>query len=316
MAVLRLPFVYLGLSRDLWRESLVAYLSVERGLGSTFFVIPFRGRPGRQKDGPAPARRGAGYGADDIEPELRELAACAEVGLHGIDAWCDAAAGRVESTRISRSTGCQELGVRMHWLYFDERSHRLLEDVGFSYDSTVGYNETIGFRAGTLQVFRPLGADHLMELPLHVMDTSLFYPDRLNLGFGVARGRIAELAERATQFGGELTFNWHDRSIAPERLWKDFYVDTLNELKSRGAWFPTASQAVTWFRARRSAKIECLTAPEGSIRIRVTFSNRATGPGLRLRVHRPAGAAGTSVSNGRSSFVDLPLQDGEMTLAV
>ena len=32
-----------------------------------------------------------------------------------------------------------------------------LEKAGFSYDSTVGYNETIGYRAGTAQVFKHPG---------------------------------------------------------------------------------------------------------------------------------------------------------------
>ena len=40
----------------------------------------------------------------------------------------------------------------------------------------VGYNETVGFRAGTSQVFAPIGTKHLLELPLHIQDTSLLYP--------------------------------------------------------------------------------------------------------------------------------------------
>ena len=44
------------------------------------------------------------------------------------------------------------------------------------YDSTIGYNETVGYRAGTTQPYRPLAASRLLELPLHVMDTALFYP--------------------------------------------------------------------------------------------------------------------------------------------
>ena len=49
------------------------------------------------------------------------------------------------------------------------------------YDSTVGYNETIGYRAGTSQVFKHPDVDHLLELPLHIMDTALFYPSYMNL---------------------------------------------------------------------------------------------------------------------------------------
>ena len=62
----------------------------------------------------------------------------------------------------------------MHWLYFDSQAPLALEKAGFSYDSTLGYNETIGYRSGTTQVFKHPNTDHLMELPLHIMDTALF----------------------------------------------------------------------------------------------------------------------------------------------
>ena len=47
---------------------------------------------------------------------------------------------------------------------------------GATYDSTIGYNETVGYRAGTTQVYKPLEMTRLLELPLHVMDTAMFYP--------------------------------------------------------------------------------------------------------------------------------------------
>ena len=40
-AALKLPFVYLGLAKDFWRDFDDRYLEMEKGLRSTFFVIPF-----------------------------------------------------------------------------------------------------------------------------------------------------------------------------------------------------------------------------------------------------------------------------------
>lgn len=315
-AACRLPFVYLGWVKDFWREALVAYARIEQGLGSTFFVIPFRGRPGRRDQGTAPAARGAKYGAEDIAGELNELvAAGCEVGLHGIDAWRDATAGREERDRIQVDTGRRELGVRMHWLYFNERSHSVLEAAGFSYDSTVGYNETPGFRAGTAQAFKPLGATRLMELPLHIMDTSLFYPDRMNLGFDEARRKIDEIIDCVVRGGGVLTINWHDRSIAPERLWGEFYQTLLDNLKTRGVWFPTASAAVEWFRKRRAVGLEMLPAGSGRLRVKVSSGADCGSPGLRLRVHRPVAPASSGKTPGESYF-DMPLREGEMEFAI
>src|SRR2546425_2088062 len=150
-AALRLPFVHLGLARDFWYE-FDRYLEIESGLRSTFFVIPFKNCPGQSAAGQAPQIRASSYAARDIADHLRRfvLAGC-EVGLHGINAWLDSSKGREELDEIARITGVQGIGVRMHWLYFDDHSPLALEKAGFSYDSTMGYNETVGYRAGTSQ---------------------------------------------------------------------------------------------------------------------------------------------------------------------
>src|SRR6185436_8281772 len=124
------------------------------------------------------------------------------------------------------------------------------------YDSTVGYNETVGYRAGTGQVYKPLQTTRLLELPLHIMDTALFYPSRLSLGPAEDRELVAGIVDNARKFGGCVTVNWHDRSIAPERCWGEFYAELVDELYSKGAWLATAAEAVSWFRNRRAAKFE------------------------------------------------------------
>ena len=69
----------------------------------------------------------------------------------------------------------------MHWLCFDAQSYRRLDEAGYDYDATCGFNDAVGFKAGTTQVFRPLDAERLLELPLHVQDTALFYTGRLHM---------------------------------------------------------------------------------------------------------------------------------------
>src|SRR5262249_49925914 len=265
-AALALPFVHLGWARDFW-SGFDRYLEIERGLGSTFFVIPMKRDPGRTLDGPAPRLPASAYGVADIADQVRRIAAAGgEIGLHGIDAWLGSARGASERAAIAHATGTPPSGVRMHWLYFDEQAPARLEDAGFGYDSTFGYNEAVGFRAGTLQAFKPLTARQLLELPLHVMDTALFYPSRLGLTPAAARDVVFQLVDQAERHGGALTVNWHDRSLAPERLWEGFYVDLVDELKRRRAWFPTAAEAVAWFNRRRSAAFDSARPGEPSLR--------------------------------------------------
>jgi len=267
-------------------------------------VIPFSNKAGNKSSGPAPSIRAARYGAQDIADAIHKLtAAGCEMGLHGIDAWMDSSKGRQELDEIRRVTRTSEVGVRMHWLYYDQQSPVVLEQAGAAYDSTIGYNETVGYRAGTTQVYKALNTDHLLELPLHIMDTSLFYPSHLDLSRQQAKSVVRPMLDNAVRFGGTLTINWHDRSLSSERLWGEFYSDLIQDLKSRGAWFSTASQATAWFRKRRSAEFETDSSPTGAIRARVAVDQRDNLPALRLRIHAPR-TLGSISAPGSDSYVD------------
>ncbi len=298
-AALKLPLVHLGLAKDCWQDFDDRYLEVEKGLGSTFFVIPFKNYAGKTSDGPAPSFRASAYSARDIASTIQRLqSAGCEVGLHGLDAWLDDSRGHEELEEIRRLAEVSEIGVRMHWLYYDQQSASTLEKAGAIYDSTVGYNQTVGYRAGTTQVYRPLDTSQLLELPLHVMDTALFYPAYLGLSREQARERLGQMGDNAVEFGGCLTINWHDRSLAPERLWDASYCDLVEELKSRGAWFSTAGQAVSWFRKRRSVVFETDCSEPDAVRARVAIDHADGLPALRLRIHnaRNTCALGCSTS--------------------
>ena len=286
IAAIELPLVHLGLAKDFWRDFDQRYLEIEEGLPSTFFVIPRKNYPGRRVDGSAPALRAASYEARELADTICRLrAAGCEVGLHGIDAWIDSSTGSAELEEVCRLTGVAEAGVRMHWLYYDEKSPATLEKAGAAYDSTIGYNETVGYRAGTTQAYKPLGAEQLFELPMHAMDTALFYLSYLGLSPRKASARLRQLADNAVQYGGCLTINWHDRSLAPERLWGGCYRQLIQELKNRGAWFATGGQAVAWFRKRRSVIFESGCGERGAVRAKVMSHEDNNLPGLRLRTH-------------------------------
>ena len=288
LAALKLPLIYLGWSKDYWREFADRYRKLEQEFRSTFFIIPFRNRPGMAVNGAAPAFRASGYGAQDIADAISDLVADGhEIGLHGIDAWTDSSMGREELREIQRVAGSGPSGVRMHWLYFDANSPKKLEEAGATYDSTCGYNDAVGYRAGTTQVHKPLSATHLLELPLHVMDTALFYPSRMELSPAQADSVLNQIQENAARFGGVVTVNWHDRSVAPERLWVAPYRDLLASMKGRGAWFATASEAVTWFCKRRSATFELDQAKPGTVRLNLPAGNSDGLPALKLRSYQP-----------------------------
>ena len=116
------------------------------------------------------------------------------------------------------------------------------------------------------------------------------------------------MVDNAVQFGGSLTINWHDRSIAPERLWDACYRDLVQDLKNRGAWFSTASQAISWFRKRRSAAFETQCIEPGAVRAKVTVDHGDNLPGLRLRIHKARESSGIG-AHGSEDYVDMAIDE-------
>jgi hypothetical protein len=313
-AALSLPLVFAGLAKDFWNQ-LDRYPKLERDLASTFFVIPTKGDPGVDSHGRTKEKRAARYSLTDIADDLKKLlSANSEIAVHGIDAWRDSAKGRNERERIQEITGAGDIGVRMHWLYFNSQAPLTLEKAGFSYDSTVGYNETIGYRAGTNQVFKHPNVDHLLELPLHIMDTALFYPSYMNLSDEQAVAAMLPLIENATRFGGVLTINWHDRSLGPERLWGNAYATLLHDLRARTPWFATAAQTVAWFRKRRATSFANVTQDE-NIRVQPAADSTAADlPPLTVRVYN-GGASKHNLGHSRSAvFEDFTLDKSDQVL--
>ncbi len=283
-AAASLPFVYLGWARDFW-DPFSWYLHVEQQLPATYFLIPFKRRTGDHVPGPHAARRATAYDITDITQwtTTLEQQGC-EVGVHGIDAWHDADKARDERMRIADVSSRPSVGIRMHWLLNDANTPPILESAGYSYDATQGYNETIGFRNGTAQLFRPFSTRTLLELPLHIQDGALFYPHNLDLSEADADMRCQPLIDHAQSSGGVLTILWHDRSHGPERCWGDFYIRLVQRLRATNAWFGTASQAAAWCRARRRVRFERLDAAQGS-RVRVCSEGPAVEPPLIVRRH-------------------------------
>jgi hypothetical protein len=286
-AALSLPFIFAGLAKDFWLP-FEWYLDADKNLGATYYIIPFKGRSGENVGSKHARKRAAAYDIMDIGEWTKSLlgSGC-EIGVHGIDSWHSIERARSEISRIRSVTGQSEIGVRTHWLLGSANTPKILEEAGYSYDSSTGYNETVGYRCGTSQVFRPIGAKELLELPVIVQDGALFYSRRLGLAKSEAWERCLGLIRDVGDNGGVLTLIWHDRSPHPERFWGDFYLRFVDRLKSDGAWFGTASQVVGWYRERRRVMFNVLDGPPGTAKVALAHRGGTITPPLRVRVHHP-----------------------------
>lgn len=302
-AAARLPLVLAGMLPNPW-DRFDEYVGIEEAFGSTFFLVPEPGNPGRAVSLPAPERRAVSYRLEAVAPHLRRLAGPAvEFGLHGIDAWIDTESAVRESDRVSAAAGVPVVGTRMHWLLYAPGSPQVLEAAGLAYDSTRGYNETVGFQAGTSVPFRPPGTRRLLELPLLVQDTALLSPSHLHLGDEAAWDLFLKVLQSVVDAGGVFTSLWHMRSLAPERLWGDFYRALVTHLGAMNVWRAPARDVVGWFEGRRGVTFEPIEASGDEMRVGIG-GVPTSGPPLALRL---------SGSQGRTE--ELPVRAGPVAVS-
>jgi hypothetical protein len=94
-----------------------------------------------------------------------------------------------------------------------------------SYDSSVGFHDRAGFRAGTCRPFTVFDIEQrkaldLQERPLIVMDGTLWV--RMGLSQPEALAAIQRYAQRCRESAGTLTLLWHNSSFLTGRD-RDWY---------------------------------------------------------------------------------------------
>ena len=121
-----------------------------------------------------------------------------------------------EVERIREAIDERNVGGRQHFLRWHPRTWHDWEKCGLAYDSTVGFSDHIGFRAGTCVPYRPWSLEfnreiELLEIPLVAMDVTLAYYMHLAPEQSVAL--LLQCAERCKIVGGVFTLLWHNRSL-------------------------------------------------------------------------------------------------------
>ena len=141
--------------------------------------------------------------------------------------------GRMQALAERAGAAPDGWGGRHHYLRWrNPDSWRAWAEAGFAYDSTLGYAEAPGFRAGTAYEFPAFDATAgerlaLRERPLVVMDVSF----RRYLGASpeMTFARTMELARRARRVGGSFVLLWHNTSVLSEPQ-RRFYADLVAAL--------------------------------------------------------------------------------------
>jgi len=171
-----------------------------------------------------------------------------EIGLH--PSWYsfdDAEEMKRQKAALESALGKDVVSVRQHFLHYDIRvTPRVQAEAGFKYDSTLGFNDNVGFRFGTCYPWRlyDLKAEKelpIMEVPLIIQDGAMLSPVKgMRLDEDTAFQYVVQIADTVEQVGGVLTLLWHPNAIINSRWW-NLYLRSLEYLKEKNAWFGSVS---------------------------------------------------------------------------
>lgn len=169
-----------------------------------------------------------------------------EVGLHGSFLSAkDNLAFEAQKKMLDSFLKKPSQATRQHYLHYvpNVTSH-IHHTNGILVDSTLGLNNSAGFRMGTAMPFLlQQDGNQLYELPLIFMDSSIL--GNQALGIDQAKLLLEELMEKVEKVGGCLTVNFH-----PDYVIDDNYIELYRYLlqlgKERNAFFGNCSEIINW----------------------------------------------------------------------
>jgi hypothetical protein len=213
----------------------IVELERERGASSVFFLLAAHRVV---QDGPSPEDY------DRLRPRVVEmlLELGAEIGLHAsYRAALDPGLVAEEKAELER-LGATLHGQRFHYLRVDPHANLApLAELGFEYDSSLGFGGAPGFRAGIAHPFRPWDVERdrpldLVEIPLAAMDVTLAEPRYLGLSVKEAERRLLALFDWAAEHGGGFSILWHTDRFDPATAggWDRLYARVIDAVHERG----------------------------------------------------------------------------------
>jgi hypothetical protein len=161
-----------------------------------------------------------------------------EVGVHpGYDTFHDRENLAKEIGVLKSALDEDFPGGRQHYLRWSPQTWLDWESCDLRYDSSVGFADQIGFRAGTSFPYRPWcwtknREVNLIEVPLILMDCTPVKYMRLDKHEGLKRVRA--LVRRVEETGGVFTLLWHNTTLLDPGYdgWYEAILDFLDGAKS------------------------------------------------------------------------------------
>lgn len=194
-----------------------------------------------------------------------------ELGLHaGYASRWGCPPTHQQVSRLRQYARQKAVGVRHHYLQInhDDPMLTLFEhaQAGLRYDTSLGFNDRPGFRAGTALPFAPYHDDHgvaekFVELPMSLADMHIPARDER-----AACKMVLHHLQRARDLGGMAVLNWHVGHWHSDPAWRAAYLAACRFIGSDAtAWCALPSDIAEWWIARRRT-LQTSAAQSGEIR--------------------------------------------------
>jgi hypothetical protein len=224
----------------LWNFSDIMALEEKYGARSSFyFMVQERGDPDYN------------YPIRDCKTIVGELSDGGwEVGLHGgHTTYKNQAEMKEKKQKLEKVLNKSVVGYRNHYLRFKvPDTWENLYQAGFLYDTTLGYNDCVGFRGGICHPFRPFNLTsgnevNLLEIPLTIMDTTLF--GYMNLDLNASWEIVRQLIDTVEKYHGTISILWHNSSFFGDQ--RKFYETILKYCREKNAWMASGKEVAQWW---------------------------------------------------------------------
>ena len=141
-------------------------------------------------------------------------------------------------------------GNRFHFLQWEMgKTPLIIEKSELAYDTTLGFQEQIGFRNGIctpfyLYNFKDEKAYNFLEIPLNIMDCSLAFENYMNINSKNVIKTITPMINEIKKFEGALTINWHNTFFSDytNKNWGEIYTEIINICKAKNSIFVTCEE--------------------------------------------------------------------------
>lgn len=232
---------------DYWQFEYIQELEEAHNFRSTFYV--YAGvRPRQMLQHLRRLVFDPGYDVEEnvkLQDKIKELTEKGwEVGLHGsFDSYNSPELLLEEKNRLEAISGLPVLSTRQHWLHLSLRNTwKIQAEAGIRADTTLGFNDCVGFRTGVASSFYPYDFDgrerhQILEVPMVLMDGTLF--DHCQMDDDEALEKSLEILGEVKKFNGCVAVNWHQRTPAVDYKWYWLYQEILSWIKqNKGEGIP------------------------------------------------------------------------------